>query len=173
MEELDISHFLSLHREPYLRHLKYLYQKTKLKWNPVNNKFALRAKTWMSSSESQFRHVLTQENSHITAWSQNNQWQNPFCNRPSGLDHINASRHLTWLSCQLPGSCFPPLFIRYLKQQYLIPPLFLRKKNPLEKLSLFSSQLHFQVLFAFAVLVLCKSRSTLKINPWHLKNLPL
>lgn len=131
MEELDISHFLSLHREPYLRHLKYLYQKTKLKWNPVNNKFALRAKTWMSSSESQFRHVLTQENSHITAWSQNNQRQNPFCNRPSGLDHINASRHLTWLSCQLPGSCFPPLFIRYLKQQYLIPPLFLRKKIPL------------------------------------------
>lgn len=159
MEELHISNFLSVHEEPYVGHLKYLCQRIKLQWNHVKNKSALRAKTCVSNREKQFSHVLTHESSHTSQPGPRiTSGKILFC-KLSGLDHTTG-RHLTWLSCQLPGSCFPSLFIRYLKQQYLIPLLFSRKKSPREG---------FSVLFPLkppAAFCLCITSSVqIEVNP--------
>lgn len=91
-----------------------------------------------------------------------------FCNRPSGFNPTYASRHWTWLPCQLLVSYLPPLFVRYLRQQRLIHLPFSKTKNPSENPSdAVLSPLMPPAALTFVLPVLCKSRSTLKITSWQ------
>ena len=136
----------------------------------LRTSFHWEQKTWVSNREKQFSHVLTHESLHMSQTGPRiTSGKILFHSRPSGLAHTNAGGHLTWLVLPAPRFMLS-FFVDQIFEAIIShsPPVF-KKKNPLEKHSLFSSHLELQLFFAFALLVLCKSRSTLKRASWHFK----
>lgn len=135
--------------------------------NHVKNEFEFTAKT--QAPNKQFSHVLTQESS-CHGLVQENKWQNPFLKVTKWFE---ARLYQQTLDLGvLPATSFMLSFFVYRITEATIshsPPILKKKKiYPPEKPSdavLFPRTA--SAVFTFALLVLCRSRSTLQITSWH------